>query len=327
MKISRFAVYAWAVLAYNVAVILWGAFVRATGSGAGCGEHWPLCNGQVVPRGAETQTLIEFTHRTTSGLAGILIIALVVWAFRKFPRGHAVRRAATLSLVFVITEGLIGAALVKLGLVAGNNSAARAVAMSLHLVNTLILLAVLTLTAWWASPARAGGFTLNIKNQRGLAWALAACLLGVVFLGASGAIIALGSTLFPVRSAAEGLAADLSPAAHFLVRLRLIHPLFAVAFSLFVIFTAVTLSFARRGREVALLARAQVGLFVLQLIVGGVNLALHAPVWLQLVHLLVADLVWVSLVLLAESALAAGGKVSERAGAQVGEISRPAAVV
>jgi heme A synthase len=325
MKASRFAAYAWSVLAYNVAVILWGALVRATGSGAGCGDHWPLCNGQVLPRAAQTQTLIEFTHRTTSGLAGIVIIILVVWAFRAFPKGHAVRRAATLSLVFVIFEGLIGAALVKLGLVATNDSVARAAAMSLHLVNTLILLAVLALTAWWATAERAGDLAANVRRQRGLAWALAACLVGTIFLAASGAVIALGATLFPVKSAAQGLAQDLSPAAHFLVRLRLIHPIFAVAFSLFVVFTAVTLSLTRQSREVVTLARAQVALFILQLIIGGVNLALHAPVWLQLVHLLAANLVWVSLVLMAESALAAGAKAGFNPAEGAIETSHPAA--
>lgn len=327
MKLSRFAVYAWSVVAYNIAVILWGAFVRATGSGAGCGAHWPLCNGEVLPRAQRIETIIEFTHRTTSGLAGLLVVILAVWAFRQFPKRHSVRWAAGLSLLFVITEGLVGAGLVLLRLVAGNQSVSRAVWASAHLTNTLILVGVLTLTAWWASPVRAGGVRLNLRGQRGLAWALGACLLGTIFLGASGAIIALGATLFPVSSAAQGLAQDLSPAAHFLVRLRLIHPLFAVAFSIFVVFTAVMLSFARPTREVVVLARAQVALFVTQLVIGGVNLLLHAPVWLQLVHLLVADLVWVCLVLTSESALASGSKAGEKASKPVSEIPNSAATI
>src|SRR5947209_20626321 len=86
MRNQRFALYAWSVLAYNVLVILWGAFVRATGSGAGCGNHWPLCNGGVVPRGPTVQTVIEFTHRATSGVALISVVVLIVWAYRAFPR-------------------------------------------------------------------------------------------------------------------------------------------------------------------------------------------------------------------------------------------------
>jgi len=151
-----------------------------------------------------------------------------------------------------------------------------------------------------------------LRNRQALAWALGACLLGTIFLGASGAIIALGATLFPVTSAAEGLAQDLSATAHFFVRLRLIHPIFAVTFSLFIISIATYLSLAGKGREVTLLARSQIALFLMQLLIGAINLALHAPIWLQLVHLFVADLVWISLVLMAESALLAGAKTSEK---------------
>jgi cytochrome c oxidase assembly protein subunit 15 len=118
MKLGRYAIYAWAVLAYNLLVILWGAFVRASGSGAGCGSHWPLCNGEVV----RVATLIEFSHRMTTGLAGLLVIGLVVWAFRAFPRRSTVRLGAALSLAFIIIEGLVGALQVRQGLPAQNDS-------------------------------------------------------------------------------------------------------------------------------------------------------------------------------------------------------------
>ena len=55
--------FAWFTVFYNVLVILWGALVRASGSGAGCGNHWPLCNGQVIPVSPGWHTVIEFTHR------------------------------------------------------------------------------------------------------------------------------------------------------------------------------------------------------------------------------------------------------------------------
>ena len=89
-----FARYAWAVLAYNVAVVLWGALVRVTGSGAGCGNHWPLCNGMAAPLSPSAATAIEFTHRMMSGLDAFLVLGLLVWAFRSFPRRHAVRLGA-----------------------------------------------------------------------------------------------------------------------------------------------------------------------------------------------------------------------------------------
>src|SRR5947209_11898521 len=159
-KSSRFAAFAWGVVAYNLTVILWGAYVRASGSGAGCGNHWPLCNGEVIPRAERIQTLIEFIHRVTSGLTVILILTLAIWAFLTFPKKHPARKGAALSLIFIVTEALIGAGLVLFELVAQNASLARAMFISVHLVNTFLLLAFLTLTAWWASgfePPRVKG--------------------------------------------------------------------------------------------------------------------------------------------------------------------------
>src|ERR1017187_216536 len=99
---ARFARFAWGVLAYNVAVILWGALVRATGSGAGCGGHWPLCNGQVLPSISQIGTVIELTHRVMSGVALILVAAMFVWARKIYPPHHPARRWAAWSLVFIL---------------------------------------------------------------------------------------------------------------------------------------------------------------------------------------------------------------------------------
>src|SRR5258708_25274996 len=96
---TRFARYAWSVLAFHLGVILWGAFVRASGSGAGCGQHWPLCNGQIVPATPLNATIIEFSHRLSSGIALVSVLALAIWAFRAFPRGFGVRGGALLALV------------------------------------------------------------------------------------------------------------------------------------------------------------------------------------------------------------------------------------
>ncbi|MBP1642498.1 MAG: cytochrome oxidase assembly, partial [Acidobacteria bacterium] len=148
MPAARLARLAWAVLALNLLVILWGALVRATGSGAGCGSHWPLCDGEVVPRAASVEKAIEFTHRATSGLALLAVAALLVAVRRALAPGHPARRAAAWSLAIILVEAALGAGLVKLGLVADDDSPARAVVMSVHLVNTLFLLAALALTAW-----------------------------------------------------------------------------------------------------------------------------------------------------------------------------------
>jgi len=300
----RFARYAWSVLAFNIAVVLWGAFVRATGAGAGCGQHWPLCNGEILPRSPSLNTIIEFTHRATSGIDLTLVALLVVWAFRAFPKYHAVRQGATLSAIFLMTEALLGAALVLLEHVAGNQSSARAYSLSAHLLNTLTLLACLTLTAWWATrkpPLRVAGRA---------AW-LAACSLGIVMiLGVSGAIAALGDTLFPSRSLAEGLARDFDPAASIFVRLRILHPVIAALTATWLVFYAATAA-ARRPR---LRPRAWILLAMLagQVTAGIANLLLSAPVWMQIVHLLLADAVWISLVLFCAGTLEADGVLADK---------------
>lgn len=281
--------YAWSVLAYNVAVVLWGAYVRATGAGAGCGNHWPLCNGAVIPVSPTLNTLIEFTHRATSGISLALVAVLVVWAFRAFPRHHPVRLGAVLSAIFLLTEALLGAALVLLEHVAKNTSANRAWSHSPHLVNTLILLACLTLTAWW-------GMGNPRLRPRGRPAVLSAVTLGgVLLLGISGAIAALGDTLFPARSLAEGFAQDFDRASNLFVRLRFLHPLIAILVGAWVLWFCVTTMRRPALRAPALLV---VGLLGAQLLAGAVNLLLMAPVWMQMVHLLLADTFWIALVLL-----------------------------
>ncbi len=290
LKSRAFARYTWAVLAYNVGVVLWGAYVRATGSGAGCGNHWPLCNGEVTPHSPTMATIIEFTHRASSGIDLVLVALLAVWAFRAFPRGHRVRLGATLSALFLLSEALIGAALVLLEHVARNASSTRAYSLSTHLINTLTLLACLTLTAWWGSGKPA-------VFPRGRALTMAAISLGaVIVLGVSGAIAALGDTLFPARSLAAGLAQDFDPAANIFLRLRLWHPIIAVGAGTWLLFYAISSSAGRPA--VRHRAWMVAGLVCLQLGAGAMNLLLLAPVWMQMVHLLLADLLWISLVLL-----------------------------
>ena len=300
----RFGAFAWAVVGYNLLVVAWGALVRATGSGAGCGSHWPLCNGEVLPRTEAVETAIEFGHRVTSAVDGLLVLALVVWACRAFPRRHPVRAAALLSFVFLVVEAVIGAGLVRFELVADDASTARAWVISAHLVNTFLLFAWLTLTAAWAErPAADRGWPLALSARDPAAWLLGGALGGVVLLGVSGAVAALGDTLYPVASFREGLAQDFSPTAHAFVRLRVWHPLLALAM---VVGVGLVAGWLRRHRPAAKVRRRSsvlLALFAAQIAVGLVNLWLAAPVWLQLVHLLMADLVWIALVLLAAAAL------------------------
>ena len=303
MQSRRFAAFAWGVLAYNVLVIVWGAYVRATGSGAGCGSHWPLCNGEVLPRAPQLETIIEFSHRMTSGIALLAVAALVPLAWRAFPRGHRVRTMSLVSLGFIIFEALLGAALVLLEYVAENASVARAYWVAGHLINTFLLLAVLTLTAWWGG----GAPPIRLRGQpRMLVGTLLAALVGMLLLGASGGVTALGDTL--VLTA--GITPEESPLVATLVDLRIYHPLLAIVVGVLILLAVYTVRSLRPSATANRLAWVLAGIFVLQLILGAVNVALKAPVAIQLVHLLVSDLIWIALVLLAANALAVDVAVS-----------------
>jgi len=314
-----YSTYAWAVLGLTLMVILWGAFVRATGSGAGCGSHWPLCNGEVVPRAPALATMIEFGHRLSSGLILLCIGALVVGAWRRYPAGHLVRFAAVLSGMFIVSEALIGAGLVLLEHVAGDTSIARGYWVGGHLLNTFLLVAALTLTAWWAS----GGRPLSLRAHPRLAVLLGSALCAVLVLGISGAVTALGDTLFPVATLAEGKALTFSSTAHVFVRLRVWHPALAVVVGLWLGVASLAAARARPLPAVRRLGLTLAGLYGLQLALGVLNVWLLAPVGVQLAHLLLSDLIWIAAVLLTASALGESPATGVRAPAAAGAIPSP----
>lgn len=278
---SRFTRFAWAVLGYNILVILWGAFVRATGSGAGCGSHWPLCNGEVLPRAPEIGTIIEFTHRLTSGLALVAVLVMMVWAFRIYPKRHRVRRAAFWAWIIILIEALLGAGIVLLEYVEANQSWGRAAYLCAHLTNTLLLVSALALTAWFSQSAQ------NLRF-----WPLprrffaAFCVL--LLACTTGAIAALGDTVFPAESLAQGIRAEFSSDSPALLRLRLLHPVVAIGAAIYLFSIGYLFRTAVAGRWV-------LALTVIQTIAGVVNVVLLAPVWMQLFHLFLAVLLWLAL--------------------------------
>ncbi len=292
--VAALARYAWTVLVYNIGVILWGAYVRATGSGAGCGAHWPLCDGRLVPRSLGTATLIEYSHRLTSGLALISVVVLLVWVRRACPAGHPARRGAWMTVLFMLTEAAVGAGLVLFELVADNATMARALFMAVHLTNTFVLVAWLTLTAWWL----AGGGAVVPGRTPGRAAAVAGLMGAVIVVGVSGAVAALGDTLFPSRTLADALAADLSPTSHLLIRLRILHPALAIATAVLLAGVAPLLARRSGAPHASRLAAAVAMGAVLQVVAGVINVMLLAPVWMQIIHLLLADALWIALVLL-----------------------------
>lgn len=283
-KLVRFA---WFVLGFNVVVILLGALVRATGSGAGCGPSWPTCHGQVIPE-LQGATAIEFVHRGASGIALALVFILAVLIWRQRGKGHPARTGAVLASVAIVGEALIGAMIVLAEWVAEDASIARAVSVPLHLVNTLFLLAALALTIFWLS----GGKRLDFHKDPKVTRAVLVGGLALVLIAASGAVTALADTLFP-----KG-AGDLAAEEHFLTRLRVIHPVLAVGASAIGWWAA---SRSERGRDAY--TRSLPVLVALMLLTGVVNVALGVPVWMQLVHLALADALWVAYVLASAGAL------------------------
>ncbi len=303
MSRDRFARYAWIVLGANLLVILWGAFVRATGSGAGCGSDWPTCKGEVLPFAPTTETLIEYTHRATSGVALLMVVALLGLAWRAYPAGHRVRRGALWTMAFMLGEAAIGAGIVLFELVAENESMARALFMGVHLGNTFLLLAALALTAWWAG----GGAPVSLAGRGRELRLPSATLAATLLMAVSGAVAALGDTLFPATSLVEALRQDLSPTSHILIQLRVYHPLIAVLTSVLLLYYIGTVR-RQGGAEAKRFANLlNLAIFV-QLSAGAINILLLAPIWMQLVHLLLADLLWILLVLTCAAVLARSAK-------------------
>ena len=273
----------WIALAANVVVILQGAIVRITHSGAGCGRHWPLCNGEVIPLAASTETIIEFSHRLLS--LGVLILG--VWVLR---RAFQVRREqpgtfafATASMVLLLIEALLGALTVMWGLTADNASVERGLMVAAHLVNSMLLVGALTGTIVYASGR--GRWPLNVTRQGVLTTSFLVGLVGMLVVMFSGGIAAMGNTMFPSESLAAGLAADLDPNSHPLVRLRILHPIIAVTVGIYLF---VSLGFGwwlKPAPEARPYTRVLLGTYVAQLIIGTVNLAFLAPAVLQILHL------------------------------------------
>jgi cytochrome c oxidase assembly protein subunit 15 len=297
--------FAWFVVLYNVLVIVWGALVRASGSGAGCGNHWPLCNGQVIPVSPGFHTIIEFTHRMMVSGSTIFVLALLVWSFRGTVKGQAARALAVASTLLLLNEAFLGALLVKLGYVTGNQSTARIVLLSIHLGNTLLLMAALTLTARFLSTGQRWADLPITRRLVGIVEGL----VTTIFVGITGSIAALGDTLFPASSLQASIAQDLAAGSPLLLRLRLVHPALAIVAALFALWliaqsrkTAPSQSPVQHPSRQRL-ANLLLYLLGLQFALGIADVVLLAPAWMQLLHLLGADLFWIALVLLAAETL------------------------
>jgi cytochrome c oxidase assembly protein subunit 15 len=286
--------FACLLLAYNVLVVLWGAVVRATSSGAGCGAHWPLCNGSVVQHHPAVATIIEFAHRASSGLCVPAVLLLVAWTFRATVRGAWARVTSSAAVILTLNEALLGALLVLLRHVATDQSVARSVYLALHLTNTMLMLAALALTAHFLSRDAASRYQTKLTHLGaslpGLAATLIVCVLG--------SLAALSDTLYPAQTLSSALLQDFAPHTHWLIRLRILHPLSAMVAALFIAwlaFSAVTFTDRRAHRPLALTVVLLLGF---QIALGLADVTLLAPVWMQVLHLLGADLLWIAMIVL-----------------------------
>ncbi len=311
MKLTMFAKYVWFALAYNVIVIIWGVFLRASKSGDGCGQYWLTCHGEVIPSAPQLKTIIEFSHRIMSGIDFFVVLILVIWAFRKFEKSDQVRKFAAVSFVFIVTEALIGAGLVLTGNTAVALTYARPFWAIAHLINTFILLAALSLTAWLGS----GGKRLRIANQWNALSLMGAAIIGMLLIGTSGSLAALSGMLFPVETLAEGLKQDFSGTSHALLRLRISHPILSILIGVFLIFLAGWVK--KKAPENIWLknfANAHTGLVLFQLLFGAATLFMLAPIIMQLGHLFLADLIWITFILMSACYL---GIKQKRSGAEI----------
>lgn len=307
-KMSAFAKYACFALAFNVLVILWGVFLRASKSGDGCGEHWLTCHGEVIPSAPELKTIIEFSHRMSTAIDGIVMLILLGWAIKiwysaRDRQAHQILIAAAASMFFVITEAAVGAGLVLTGNTAEAITDARPFWAIGHLVNTFILLAFLTLTVWHAAGQR----RISFRGKERSIVLLAIAVVGLLFVGMSGSLAALSNMLFPSASVAEGIAKDFSAASNVILRLRLSHPILSILVAVYVIFVSGYLK-KSGSRAVAKWSNWLSILVLVQIAFGAATLLTLGPIIMQLGHLLLADLIWIVFVLFAANSLSSESK-------------------
>jgi heme A synthase len=295
IQLSKFAKFAWFVLIYNIIVVVWGVFLRASKSGDGCGQYWFTCHNEIIPTAPELKTVIEFSHRLMSGVDFFIVLGLMIWVLRKFAKGEQIRKFAVVSFIFIITEAVIGGILVLSGNTAEANTPVRPFLAISHLLNTFILIASLSLTAWLAS----GGKPFTLKNKGKYVWLLALGIFGFLLVGTSGSLAALSSMLYETKSLSEGLQQDFAGSSPLLLRLRISHPILSILVGVGLVFLAGWLkSKAPENPSVVRWSGILSILVIIQIAFGGLTLFLLAPIVMQLGHLLLADLMWISFVLM-----------------------------
>ena len=273
--------YAKAGLYLSILSILAGAFVRATGSGDGCGATWPTCKGRIIPSLSDTSELIEFSHRSVSGV--LLIVTLIIFAkTRKYQKDSLVRTVTNYLTFFVIFEALIGAVIVIFEWVGLNSSLPRIIAVPIHLVNTFGLLgcyAILYKILYENIEEITSMFNKNF------------IFISSLFLlsGATGSIAALADVLFPSASFIEGFLADFDRTSEVLTRLRILHPIVSSALSIVLYVYSIRINKKYNIRVKPLQTLIFVAVFL-----GFLNVLSNIILPLSILHLAIADFLWIS---------------------------------
>ncbi len=255
---------------YTLLVILWGAWVRISHSGDGCGDHWPLCNGNLIPSFEQKKTFIEYFHRLMSGAYGLFTL-FIFFKFRKSENSVA-KKISTFLFVFMILEALIGALLVKQNLVTVNDSILRLFVMCLHQLNSFLL---------------AGScFLLYLSSQQSFHFKPNFLSISFLILATTGAMASLAATLFPTVSLWEGILSDFSNDSHLFVRLRILHPILTISLVCFIVYKL------SMDTKTPALSQKMIYKFLFALLVGVITLLTLSPIWLKIIHLLIAHLLW-----------------------------------
>jgi cytochrome c oxidase assembly protein subunit 15 len=293
-KLKKVNQYSWALVGYTFFVILWGAFVKISHSGDGCGKSWPLCQDNWIPTENSTPMWIEFTHRITSGVFGVFVFILVFYIFKNFKGNKYLKTLAATVGFFTITEALLGAALVLGGLVGKNDTVIRAIVMIFHLVNSLLLIGSITILA---DSSRHFLNSTVMNPFKSISRLTKFMIFLFLVMACTGAVASLSTTLFPSESLLSGLIDDFSKESHFLIRLRIYHPLLATVIG--VLLTFLTYQLSNQSQNTALQKRLQIlsYLFFSGIFIGFITLFLLSPVVLKLLHLSWAYLIWIYLVL------------------------------
>lgn len=289
MTIRALTRYAWILVYYTLLVIIWGAWVRVSHSGDGCGKSWPLCEGALFPNSAESKTWIEYFHRLTSGFYGIIVIHLFYLVRKQFPKNSLQSLLGFSTLILMFIEAALGAALVLKGLVGENATLFRLFAMTLHQVNSLLLVG--STVALACSLSRQAVLSWDLKKlflHRGL-------LVLFILIPATGAWAALSNTLFPSADLLQGLADDLSSDSPWILKLRVIHPLIASGFCIYWAYFFWNQSEEAENKDLKKSSLYLASFFVVAFLFGALTLLSLSPVWMKLVHLTLAQLLWIAL--------------------------------